>query len=144
MFELKVSTSHQMNFQQLAKFVDNAEAMSAEFEEIPQVTARANEVPDGCETKNRYANVIPLPETRVFLKPFDNDPHSDYINANYVTGPKNIRGYYIATQGPMNSTVDDFWRMIWEQQCRVILMLTSLYENGIVSCIFSSIAPVLL
>lgn len=74
-----------MNFQSLVKFVDNSEEISAEFDEIPQVTARANEVPPGCETKNRYANVIPLPETRVFLKASDNDPHSDYINANYVT-----------------------------------------------------------
>lgn len=74
-----------MNFQQLANFYNNSEAINAEFEEIPQVTARATEVPPGCETKNRYANVISLPETRVYLKPFDNDPQSDYINANYVT-----------------------------------------------------------
>lgn len=44
-----------------------------------------NELPEGCEIKNRYANVIPLPETRVFLNPIDGYPNSDYINANYVT-----------------------------------------------------------
>lgn len=50
-----------------------------------------------------------------------------------IQGPKNTRGYYIACQAPLQNTVDDFWRMIWEQQCRVVLMLTNLYENGIVS-----------
>ncbi|GLV31164.1 uncharacterized protein CBL_12239 [Carabus blaptoides fortunei] len=134
-FDDPVSITHQMNFQSLAKFVDSSEEISTEFDEIPQVTARANEVPPGCETKNRYANVIPLPETRVFLKASDNDPYSDYINANYVTGPKNTRGYYIACQAPLQNTVDDFWRMIWEQQCRVVLMLTNLYENGIEKCV---------
>jgi protein tyrosine phosphatase len=48
-------------------------------------------------------------------------------------GPKNASKYYIACQAPMASTVIDFWRMIWEQQSRVILMLTDLVENGVVS-----------
>lgn len=87
----QVSVSHQMNFQALAKFNENLEGIGAEFEEIPQVTARANELPVGCETKNRYANVIPLPETRVFLNGSDNDPLSDYINANYVTVSLTLR-----------------------------------------------------
>lgn len=69
----------------MAKFATNFEDMAAEFEEIPQVTARTTELPEGCETKNRYANVIPLPETRVYLGPIDGFPNSDYINANYVT-----------------------------------------------------------
>lgn len=60
----------------------------AEFEEIPQVTARTNELPEGCDMKNRYANVIPLPETRVSLTSIEGYPNSDYINANYVTVSK--------------------------------------------------------
>lgn len=67
------------------KFGDNVDEIRKEFDEIPQVTTRTNEVPEGCETKNRYANVIPLPETRVFLNLMENYPSSDYINANYVT-----------------------------------------------------------
>lgn len=74
-----------MNFPALAKFATNFEDIKAEFEEIPQVTARTSELPEGCDVKNRYANVIPLPETRVFLTPIDGVPNSDYINANYVT-----------------------------------------------------------
>lgn len=77
--------SHPLNFPALAKFANNLEDIKAEFEEIPQVTARTSELPDGCDVKNRYANVIPLPESRVFLTPIDGIPNSDYINANYVT-----------------------------------------------------------
>ncbi|CAH1154808.1 unnamed protein product [Phaedon cochleariae] len=130
-FDDPVAVTHPLNFPALAKFSANNEDIRAEFEEIPQISAKTSELPQGCETKNRYANVIPLPETRVFLQPIDGYRNSDYINANFVTGPKNTRGYYIATQAPMEDTVDDFWRMIWEQQSKVILMITLLFENGV-------------
>ncbi|XP_056641924.1 uncharacterized protein LOC130448543 [Diorhabda sublineata] len=134
-FDDPVVITHPLNLSALVKFASNTEDIKAEFEEIPQITARISELPDGCETKNRYANVIPLPETRVFLQPIDGYPNSDYINANYVTGPKNTKGYYIACQAPMQNTVDDFWRMVWEQQSKVILMITHLYENGVEKCV---------
>ena len=53
----------------------------------------------------------------------------------YSQGPKGIKGYYIATQGPMENTVDDFWKMVWEQEAKVILMMTLLVENGLVSIV---------
>lgn len=149
-FHIQDSISHPLNFPALAKFATNLEDIRAEFEEIPQVTARMSELPEGCDVKNRYANVIPLPETRVFLTPIDGVPNSDYINANYVTvcaipnifgkslfnpplqGPKDTKGYYIACQGPLQNTIEDFWRMVWEQQSKLILMITHLFENGTV------------
>lgn len=134
-FDDPVCTSHPLNYQALSKFSKNEDEIKAEFEEIPQIIARTSELPEGCAVKNRYSNVIPLPETRVFLKSIDGCENSDYINANYVTGPKNIRKYYIACQAPMANTVDDFWRMIWEQQSKVILMITYLYESGIEKCV---------
>nr|XP_023013572.1 tyrosine-protein phosphatase 3 [Leptinotarsa decemlineata] len=133
-FEDPVAVTHPLNFPALAKFAANTEDIKAEFEEIPQITAKTSELPEGCEPKNRYANVIPLPETRVFLKTIDGYPNSDYINANYVTGPKNTKGYYIACQAPLQDTVDDFWRMMWEQQSKVILMITHFFENGMEKC----------
>lgn len=130
-FDDPTSTSNPLNFPALAKFANNANAIALEFEEIPQVTAQTIELPEGCEIKNRYANVIPLPETRVqLLGSIEGYPNSDYINANYVTGPKSTKNYYIACQAPMQNTVEDFWRMVWEQQSKVILMLTHLFENG--------------
>lgn len=105
-----------------------------EFKEIPLITARVDEVPAGCEDKNRYANVVPLPETRVHLKQLNGDEKTEYINANYVRGPKDTTNYYIACQAPMENTIVDFWRMIWEQNSKVICMLTDLTENGIEKC----------
>ena len=72
--------------------------------------------------KNRYGNALPNPETRVKLK----GAESDYINANYVKGEKSI---YIAAQAPLPHTFADFWLMIYEQNTRVIMMLTKLQEK---------------
>ncbi|XP_013195694.1 mucin-2 [Amyelois transitella] len=127
-------TSHPMQYAALANFAMDVESMTAEFTEIPSVTVRPDEVPHGCEDKNRYSNVLPLPETRVPLKRMGNDPTSEYINANYITGPGNIRNYYIACQAPLSNTVVDFWRMIWEQNSRLIVMLTEYMENGVEKC----------
>ncbi|XP_046399792.1 serine-rich adhesin for platelets [Ischnura elegans] len=92
-------------------------------------------LPEGAEEKNRYANVVPLPSTRVRLsvKP-PGGPLSTYINANFVRGPKNEERFYIACQAPLQSTIEDFWRMVWEQQSKVILMVTNLVENSVEKC----------
>lgn len=83
--KFQVCLSHPLNFPAISKFANNQEDVTAEFQDIPQIVARTSELPEGCETKNRYANVIPLPESRVFLKNIDGYPNSDYINANFVT-----------------------------------------------------------
>lgn len=114
--------------------MNSKDEIYSEFKEIPFVTARVDEVPAGCEDKNRYANVVPLPETRVYLKQLNGDEKTEYINANYVRGPKDSTNYYIACQAPMENTIVDFWRMIWEQNSKVICMLTDLTENGIEKC----------
>lgn len=51
-----------------------------------------------------------------------------------IQGPKNADKFYIASQAPTENTVNDFWRMIWEQQCKVVIMLTDLVENGVEKC----------
>lgn len=48
-------------------------------------------------------------------------------------GPGNIKNYYILAQAPLSNTVIDFWRMVWEQNSRLIVMLTEYMENGVVS-----------
>uniref|UniRef100_A0A6P4EQG2 Flocculation protein FLO11 n=1 Tax=Drosophila rhopaloa TaxID=1041015 RepID=A0A6P4EQG2_DRORH len=119
---------------ELARFVEKRSEVFEEFRDVPQIIARADEVPPGCEDKNRYANVIPLPETRVVLQRQGDDDKTEYINANYVRGPRDAPNYYIACQAPLESTTSDFWRMIWEQQSRVIIQATDLSENGIEKC----------
>jgi protein tyrosine phosphatase len=79
--------------------------------------------------KNRYQSVLPPDTTRVILK--DNGFGSDYINANFVDGIHNdSKQAYIATQAPKPDTMDDFFRMCWEQNVNIIVMLTNLEEGG--------------
>jgi len=84
--------------------------------------------------KNRYSNVLPLEKTRVILSK-DNTDGSDYINASYINGqvPGSERAY-ICTQGPTKNTIHDFWRMVWEQNSTVIVMLTKEVENTKPKC----------
>ncbi|XP_026825826.1 receptor-type tyrosine-protein phosphatase T-like [Ooceraea biroi] len=83
--------------------------------------------------KNRCENLVPNDDTRVVLKQLPSDPHSDYINANYITGYRKKK-HYIATQGPKPNTVIDFWRMIWQENVLIICMLTNVIENGKTKC----------
>ncbi|XP_077499778.1 receptor-type tyrosine-protein phosphatase U-like isoform X3 [Amblyomma americanum] len=83
--------------------------------------------------KNRYGNLLAYDHSRVKLKPIPGVLYSDYINANYIDGycrPKR----YIATQGPKHHTVDDFWRMVWQENVCKIVMLTGIVENGKTKC----------
>eukprot|EP01116_Phalansterium_solitarium_P016390 TRINITY_DN380_c0_g1_i2.p1 TRINITY_DN380_c0_g1~~TRINITY_DN380_c0_g1_i2.p1 ORF type:complete len:564 (+),score=67.38 TRINITY_DN380_c0_g1_i2:130-1821(+) len=85
--------------------------------------------------KNRYSNVLPPENTRVRLKELEADPSADYINANIIRGLiPDSQTAYIATQGPLNSTLGDFWRMVWEFNVSVIVMLTKEVENGRLKC----------
>nr|KAF6407856.1 protein tyrosine phosphatase receptor type H [Molossus molossus] len=83
--------------------------------------------------KNRYRNVLPYDWSRVSLKTVGGEPGSDYINASFVPGLWSSQEF-IATQGPLPQTVGDFWRMVWEQQSRTLVMLTNCVELGRVKC----------
>jgi len=82
-------------------------------------------------TKNRYSNVLPYEKTRVIL----HEGPTDYINANYVDGevPGSEKAY-IATQGPLEGTVVDFWRMVWQENSIIVVMLTRIIENDRGKC----------
>ncbi|XP_052834560.1 uncharacterized protein LOC106876748 [Octopus bimaculoides] len=83
--------------------------------------------------KNRFLNVLPFDHSRVKLDVIDDDPYTDYINANYIKG-YNQEKEYIACQGPLIHTVDDFWRMVWQENINLIVMLTLCEENGKHKC----------
>ncbi|KAK2181764.1 hypothetical protein NP493_383g04081 [Ridgeia piscesae] len=78
--------------------------------------------------KNRFKDILPYDKTRVILE--TNDGKSDYINANHVMGYGEKEKAYIACQGPKDTTIEDMWRMIWQENSNIILMLANLRENG--------------
>ncbi|XP_054724356.1 tyrosine-protein phosphatase non-receptor type 4-like [Uloborus diversus] len=84
--------------------------------------------------KNRYKDVLPYDDSRVVLK---DDSDGDYINASFVhmTLPHPRKpNEYIATQGPLPQTCCDFWQMVWEQKCGIVVMVTTLKERNRVKC----------
>ncbi|XP_071460367.1 receptor-type tyrosine-protein phosphatase H isoform X1 [Marmota flaviventris] len=85
------------------------------------------------KAKNRYRNVLPYDWSRVPLELLHEEPGSDYINASFMPGLWSPREF-IAAQGPLPQTVGDFWRMVWEQRSRTLVMLTNCMESGRVKC----------
>ncbi|KAL4227921.1 Tyrosine-protein phosphatase non-receptor type 9 [Mactra antiquata] len=83
--------------------------------------------------KNRYSDVLCYDHSRVYLPQCEEDPSSDYINANFVDGYMQKHAY-ISTQGPFAKTFGDFWRMVWITQCVTIVMTTKQMEKGRVKC----------
>ncbi|XP_035248298.1 receptor-type tyrosine-protein phosphatase alpha isoform X1 [Anguilla anguilla] len=83
--------------------------------------------------KNRYVNILPYDHSRVHLTSLDGVPDSDFINASYINGYQE-KNKFIAAQGPKEETVNDFWRMIWEQNTATIVMVTNLKERKESKC----------
>ncbi|CAF4656988.1 unnamed protein product [Rotaria socialis] len=106
-----------------------------EFRKLPNPPAKDTHAARYEENldKSRYRDVIPGESTRVKLQE-DIDDTSDFINANYVSGYNNEEKAYIFTQGPLQSTVKDFWRMIWQENISIIVMTTNIREAGTMKC----------
>jgi tyrosine-protein phosphatase 2/3 len=79
-------------------------------------------------SKNRYNNIFPYDHTRVRLQSVTSED-CDYVNASHVKAEYSNRRY-IATQAPIPATFNDFWKVVWEQDVRVIVMLTAESEGG--------------
>ncbi|XP_063593983.1 receptor-type tyrosine-protein phosphatase alpha-like [Penaeus indicus] len=105
--------------------------LEAEFRKIPVSFKKSMNIFSAPlnRAKNRYRNNIPYDDTRVVLQ---SKEEGDYINASFVQGCHDPRAY-IATQGPKDykdNTIEDFWRMVWEQHCNTVVMLARLIEGG--------------
>ncbi|KAL5237711.1 hypothetical protein ACI65C_005121 [Semiaphis heraclei] len=119
--------------------VDGDIGFSKEYEIIQEesmnfdFSTESSQLPEN-KSKNRYLNIVPYDHSRVKLH-INNIPgnHFDYINANYIDGFEKANAY-IGTQGPLPSTIIDFWQMVWEQHVHVIVMITNLVERGRRKC----------
>ncbi|CAG0912629.1 unnamed protein product [Notodromas monacha] len=118
---------------------DGDAGFRSEFELLPDRFAdRTTHSSDDLNNsgKNRYPDIKAYDQTRVTLsKTGTTEEHacSDYINANFVVGFKE-RKKFICAQGPLLGTVNDFWRMIWEYEVQLMIMLTNFEENRKVKC----------
>ncbi|GJN74068.1 hypothetical protein PLIIFM63780_008145 [Purpureocillium lilacinum] len=83
--------------------------------------------------KNRYKDILPFEHARVRLKHKSDEGSCDYVNASHISASRSNKRY-IASQGPLPATYEDFWSMIWEQDVRVIVMLTAESEGGQLKC----------
>ncbi|XP_076806385.1 receptor-type tyrosine-protein phosphatase H-like [Clavelina lepadiformis] len=111
--------------------------LTEEYEELKDVgvdQSTSEAIKSENYTKNRYKkNILPYDVTRVKLDMVGDEPGTDFIHANYIPG-YNKEKEFIASQGPLPTTKEDFWRMIWEQNSRTIVMLTQIVEGERVKC----------
>ncbi|NXF90652.1 PTN22 phosphatase, partial [Eubucco bourcierii] len=105
---------------------------SAKYRSDKIYPTAASEHPENIK-KNRYKDILPFDHSRVELSLITSDADSHYINANFIKGVYGPRAY-IATQGPLPTTVTDFWRMIWEYKVLVVVMACMEFEMGKKKC----------
>ncbi|XP_073336535.1 receptor-type tyrosine-protein phosphatase O [Pagrus major] len=121
-------------FKEMSK--DSAYKFSLQFEELKSVgldlSHDAADLPVN-RPKNRYTNILPYDFSRVKLISMHNDEGSDYVNANYIPGYKHSKEY-IATQGPLPETRNDFWKMVLQEKSPIVVMLTQCNERRRVKC----------
>ncbi|XP_022111586.1 receptor-type tyrosine-protein phosphatase mu-like, partial [Acanthaster planci] len=91
-----------------------------------------SQLPDN-KMKNRYRNIPAYDHCRVILEHDKDDPNLGYINACYIKGYKKDKAY-IATQGPNQATLHDFWKMVWQENVHIIVNGTNLVEDGKNKC----------
>ncbi|XP_017513185.2 receptor-type tyrosine-protein phosphatase-like N isoform X1 [Manis javanica] len=134
---MDISTGH-MILAYMEDHLRNRDRLAKEWQALCAYQAE----PDTCTTaqeegnikKNRHPDFLPYDHARIKLKVESSPSRSDYINASPIIEHDPRMPAYIATQGPLSHTIADFWQMVWESGCTVIVMLTPLVEDGVKQC----------
>ncbi|XP_064018876.1 receptor-type tyrosine-protein phosphatase N2 isoform X2 [Pogoniulus pusillus] len=134
---MDISTGH-MILSYMEDHLKNKNRLEKEWEALCAYQAEPNATSTAQQEeniqKNRSRAVVPYDHSRICLKGENSHNNSDYINASPIMDHDPRNPAYIATQGPLPATVADFWQMVWENGCVVIVMLTPLAENGVRQC----------
>uniref|UniRef100_A0A8C3U2C2 Protein tyrosine phosphatase receptor type N2 n=1 Tax=Catharus ustulatus TaxID=91951 RepID=A0A8C3U2C2_CATUS len=134
---MDISTGH-MILSYMEDHLKNKNRLEKEWEALCAYQAEPNDSSVAQQEenaqKNRSQAVVPYDHSRICLKGESSHDNSDYINASPIMDHDPRNPAYIATQGPLPATVADFWQMVWENGCVVIVMLTPLVENGVKQC----------
>ncbi|XP_037095535.1 protein tyrosine phosphatase receptor type Na isoform X2 [Syngnathus acus] len=130
---MDISTGH-MILAYMEDHLRNKDRLQKEWEALCSYQAdpssvAAAQTPNNM-AKNRQAESLPYDHSRVKLKRDVNPRKQDYINASFIFDHDPRQPAYIATQGPLPHTVADFWQMVWENGCTVIVMMSALAEDG--------------
>ncbi|KAM5229010.1 receptor-type tyrosine-protein phosphatase-like N isoform 2-T2 [Ctenodactylus gundi] len=134
---MDISTGH-MILAYMEDHLRNRDRLAKEWQALCAYQAE----PSTCTTaqgegnikKNRHPDFLPYDHARIKLKVESSPSRSDYINASPIIEHDPRMPAYIATQGPLSHTIADFWQMVWESGCTVIVMLTPLVEDGVKQC----------
>ncbi|KAM4604706.1 receptor-type tyrosine-protein phosphatase N2-like [Polymixia lowei] len=134
---MDISTGH-MILSYMEDHLKNKDRLEKEWEALCAYQAEPNTstvgLRDGNARKNRSTTVVAYDHSRITLKVDNSQGNSDYINASPIMDHDPRNPAYISTQGPLPSTVADFWQMVWENGCVVIVMLTPLVESSVKQC----------
>ncbi|XP_026148123.1 receptor-type tyrosine-protein phosphatase N2 [Mastacembelus armatus] len=134
---MDISTGH-MILSYMEDHLKNKNRLEREWEALCSYQAEPSTCSvgqgDQNSKRNRSDAVVVYDHSRITLKAENNHSNSDYINASPIMDHDPRNPTYIASQGPLPSTVADFWQMVWESGCVVIVMLTPLSENGVKQC----------
>uniref|UniRef100_A0A669NXR6 Protein tyrosine phosphatase receptor type N2 n=1 Tax=Phasianus colchicus TaxID=9054 RepID=A0A669NXR6_PHACC len=134
---MDISTGH-MILSYMEDHLKNKNRLEKEWEALCAYQAEPNATTVAQQEeniqKNRSRAVVPYDHSRICLKAENSHDNSDYINASPIMDHDPRNPAFIATQGPLPATVADFWQMVWENGCVVIVMLTPLTESGVKQC----------
>ncbi|XP_070345790.1 receptor-type tyrosine-protein phosphatase-like N isoform X2 [Equus asinus] len=134
---MDISTGH-MILAYMEDHLRNRDRLAKEWQALCAYQAEPNTCAtaqgEGNIKKNRHPNFLPYDHARIKLKVESSPSRSDYINASPIIEHDPRMPAYIATQGPLSHTIADFWQMVWESGCTVIVMLTPLVEDGVKQC----------